>query len=349
MKTPTIINIVSGKGGTGKTLMNAVLADFLGLGGISVLVIDLDISVRGLTALLYFHKGESLSLIDKSQFSVAELFVKKVQEQDSSNIKKLGISRYNRFDVLPAVSRIDANLNFNDILPASKEEAVRIIKSLLDMVPHDYDLILLDSRAGYDEMVAATHNLSNASVCVEEDDSISKITSDNLIRQLKNDSDNPVFRLTNKSRQNEESSTSYNENLGVTDLGKIPFDIDVMNSFGAKNFWEEIPRTIYRSGLITVWNRLMNKMELNWHLTDTRISPLSSQRIEKSFGALSWKDRIFMLYGLMITGLGFGFGFMDPEFLYYLMQDPQKLASIGLGTVGLFMVLWVAMRIGVKH
>ena len=53
-----IINIVSGKGGTGKTLLVAVLAELLSRKRAKVLLIDVDIFVRGLTCLLYYQQDK---------------------------------------------------------------------------------------------------------------------------------------------------------------------------------------------------------------------------------------------------------------------------------------------------
>ncbi len=72
-----IINIVSGKGGTGKTLFSAILAELLGNHGIRVLVVDLDVFVRGLTSLLYFHQGESLRVVHDDDLTVSSYFVNK--------------------------------------------------------------------------------------------------------------------------------------------------------------------------------------------------------------------------------------------------------------------------------
>ena len=52
MNISKIINLVSGKGGTGKSLLTAVLGRALAREGLNVLIIDLDIFVRGLTILL---------------------------------------------------------------------------------------------------------------------------------------------------------------------------------------------------------------------------------------------------------------------------------------------------------
>ena len=87
----TIINVVSGKGGTGKTLLVSVLADILGNSpNAKTLVIDLDVFVRGLTSLLYFHREEKLRISERGKLSVADLFVQKV-EHESGNASKLAI------------------------------------------------------------------------------------------------------------------------------------------------------------------------------------------------------------------------------------------------------------------
>ena len=52
MNISKVINLVSGKGGTGKSLLTAVLGRALAREGLNVLIIDLDIFVRGLTILL---------------------------------------------------------------------------------------------------------------------------------------------------------------------------------------------------------------------------------------------------------------------------------------------------------
>ena len=53
MKQTKIINIISGKGGTGKSLITAVLGRLLAQEGASVLLIDYDMFVRGLTHFFY--------------------------------------------------------------------------------------------------------------------------------------------------------------------------------------------------------------------------------------------------------------------------------------------------------
>ena len=299
-----IINIISGKGGTGKTLMTAVLADMLGNKGAKVLVVDLDVFVRGLTTLLYFQNNESIRIIGDDEKSVSDYFTGRHDKFPISN-KKIAIHRYRSFDVIPSVGAVNELLNFHDIMPNNVEEAVKVLNQILSSVTQEYDFIFLDSRAGYDELIEATHRLSDFSICIEEDDEISMITSENVIEQLKrNSKEKQILRVTNKGRSGHvpKEKNSY----GISFVGYIPFDADVMNSFGTKNFWDTIGHSIYKEFLIDIWNVITRKMELEYSLRSNRISPISNKRIEKNISMLSSSYRILFLYGVLLVILGLG-------------------------------------------
>lgn len=336
------INIASGKGGTGKTLMSSVLAEMLGNHGVRTLVVDLDVFVRGLTALLYFHKQEALRLIDKEEISVADIFT----QYDSSDLdrKELGISRYRSFDVLPSVTRIDEILNYNDIAPDTKEVAENMLLYLLGKISGKYNVIILDSRSGYDELVAATHKISSVTIVVEEDDDISKVTSDNLVRQLQNDSDTPLFRIINKARGINTKEDLEKEIKGISNLGVIPFDIDVMNSFGAATFWEDISRSLYKFSLAQTWNRLNQKMQIGYEIGLERFSPLPSEKLEKRISFLATRDRILFSYGLLLGAIGFLLALFGGNGLEYLVKSPIEYMSIILGFAGMSIALGVILK-----
>jgi len=329
MNRTKIINIVSGKGGTGKTLLTAVLAEMLGNDGYKVVVVDMDVFVRGLTSLLYFHKKE-IVLANDNELTVSEIFMDK-GDFDISGKSNLSIARYRSFDVIPSVSRVDELLEFKDLMPDTKQEARSIISAMIGKIPNDYDLILLDSRAGYDELIASTHALSDISICIEEEDDISKITSDNLIKQLQEDADNPLFRLTNKAQK--DSYTDKEENIGISNLGKIPFDMDVMRSFGGKSFWIDINKTLYKSALGRAWNNLSTKMGLGIHIEIIRNSPIGSESVEKKLQLYSITDRIFILYGLIIGFFGILYGLFGLRGITNLIFNEQSLALI-TGLIG---------------
>ena len=345
MKDKKIINVASGKGGTGKTLLCAILADLLGNSGVNVLLVDLDFFVRGLTTLLYFHKKEALFLVDENQLTVSDIFIDKYKQKKDIFVSDLGISRYRSFDVLPSVSRVDELLNYKDIMPDNRDIAIEKLEQLITRIPEKYDLIILDSRSGYDELISAIHTISSLTICVEEEDQISKVTSDNFIKQLQNDSNTPLFRLINKARNLETEKDLEKSKRSINEIGPIPFDMDVLKSFGEPNFWERIHSTLYKTGVIKSWNKLCIKMSLNYELKDARISPLPSASIEILLSMFGSRERIFLLYGIILSFFGLAVFFTGEDFFYLLRKDPIRMFGLVSGFLGLVMIIWILLRI----
>jgi septum site-determining protein MinD len=339
----TIISVVSGKGGTGKTLLCAVLAELLGNRGVSVLLIDLDIFVRGLTTLLYYHKGETLVVTEPGEDSVSDYFARHGQRESES--RSLGLSRCRSFDVMPSVSRVDEILDFRGLVPDCREGALGLLVELVSDIPDRYDIIFLDSRAGYDELISAGHKISDVTISVEEDDQVSRITADNLVRQLEADSNRPVFRVTNKARSIRNLEDLDEEARAVTDLGQIPFDIDVMRSFGTDRFWTTITRSLFTSALIRVWNRLSKKMGYGVELKDQRMSPVASEAIERQISLLGSRGRVFFVYGILIAILGLSFALAGETLYYEVLSDPLRAAALFAGLAGLALALLPITRI----
>ncbi|MBD0785828.1 ParA family protein [Vibrio sp. Y2-5] len=345
MSAPKIINIVSGKGGTGKTLLTAVLADLLGNENHSTLIVDLDVFVRGLTSLLYYHKKERLELIEEDEIAIADFFIDK-GDLEVSGASKVAIARYRSFDVAPSVSRVDEILKFTDLMPDTKSEAISLLNTLLSKFTKQYDFILLDSRAGYDELVAASHFISDVTICVEEEDSISKITSDNLINQLKEDSDNLIFRLCNKTRS-ENENFDQGVSSGVDYIGGVPFDMDVMRSFGTKYFWDDISRTIYKSAIAKSWNRLSNKLGWNTTVDDFRPKPFGHDKLERKLRFFNVRDRILLVYGLVIGFSGILYPLIDMSWFESMLNDSdgiRRITSTLTGAAGFILTAWVLLK-----
>lgn len=331
MSKAKVINIVSGKGGTGKTLLTAVLADLLGNENHSTLIIDLDVFVRGLTSLLYYHKKERIDLTSQDEISIADFFIDK-GDLDVSGKSKISVSRYRTFDVAPSVSRVDEILTFTDLMPDTKQEAITILNELLRRFLPKYDFILLDSRAGYDELVAASHFLSDVTICVEEEDSISQITSNNLINQLSEDSDGSIFRLVNKARSNLMNSNS----TSIDNLGYVPFDMDVMKTFGTKYFWTDITRTLYRSSIAKCWNTLSSKLGWSAIVDENRATPFGSDKVERKLQFYSVKDRILIVYGLIIGFFGILYPIIDLDWIKNILEHPGGRAKLVAAFTGIF-------------
>lgn len=340
MRNYKVINLVSGKGGTGKTLFSAVLGEMLGSSGYETLVIDLDAFVRGLTSLLYFHKQGALHLSEKDQFTVSDIFMNKGKDLEG---RSLSISRYKSFDVVPSVSRVDKILDFKDLMPDDKDEAFSILSSLLASVPDKYDFVILDSRAGYDELIASTHRISDISICIEEEDDISRITTENLVRQLQKDSENPLFRIVNKARSAKTIEDVVSKS-GVTELGRIPFDMDIMKNFGGIHFWDDTDRSLYKAAVGVVWNNLCQKISMNKAVRVDRVSPFGSDIAESKLQVLALKDRIIFFYGLIIGIVGVSFGFLGKENVMFLLEEPTRFVSLIMGFFGIAISMYVVIK-----
>lgn len=262
------ISIVSGKGGTGKTLLTTVLADELGNSDQKVLVIDFDFFLRGLTSLLYYHKSEPIEIIGNDECT----FFEKLTKDDD---RKLGIKKFRSFDILPSVRSIDQIVNYQ-LTMFEKNNLFKKFTVLICQLKKKYDIIFLDCRAGYDETIMIPHIYSDYTFCVEEDDNISRITTDNLIQHLndlslyqemmKKVNNTPILRISNKVRDIANFEKIQNRSRSANDLGSIPFDIEVMNLFGCDDFWNGLNQTLYKNSIVKIWNRFDEKAKLNMQL-----------------------------------------------------------------------------------
>lgn len=368
---PIIFNIVSGKGGTGKTLLTTVLANAIGQSTTdrgehpNVLVIDLDIFVRGLTTMFYYQNDQRDILTNQDEFSTSDFFMRKV----NSSEKKLSIQLYNNqsFSIVPAVNEISQTYIYHDIMPNNIGEALDIIGQILDNAQRTdptLDYIFLDSRAGYDEVVAAAYLLSTYSICVDEDDSISLVTADNLIRQFDSLNNSTikellkskgistdlnrlrVYRLRNKTRNYSIDNENSANSMGINFLGFIPFDGDVMRSFGSKQFWNTITNTLYMEGVCNAWNTLANKQGLTPMLDYYHPSSIGSKKIEKRLSALPTLSRMGYLYGFLLLFLGaFLISIQSGFWGTILNGDPYLIIGLIVVATGIFFLLASVMNL----
>lgn len=339
-----IINIVSGKGGTGKTLLCATMADILGESGIKTLIIDMDFAVRGLTSLLYYYRGENYNIInDKEKLSAYDFF----ELGSISENFKLGIEKYRTFEVLPAVRRIDWKIDHKIENQENIFLSKRIIK-LLASLDKEYQYIFIDSRAGYDELNSVIHKESDLTICVQEEDEISYITAINLIRQFEGESNKPVMSIINKARN---ISDTYDinkmKNLGAnySHLGSIPFDIDVMNSFGERDFWDRIKKTLYYAGVVDSLNLISNKFNLHDIYKIERIRPIPSLSLEKRLSYLALRDRTLLLFGLMLSIGGLLISVFGVKYIKALIAyEPERVLGIIFSIFGFIMISVILLK-----
>lgn len=335
------INIVSGKGGTGKTLLCTILAELLGNQNVSVLIIDMDIFVRGLTALLYFHKGESINIAKEDEITVSDIFYLKQKLKE----ERLAIHRYRSFDICPAVTRINQIFDFERETMFDIEYNHKMFQELYELIPKGrYDYVFFDCRAGYDSLVSTIHEKSDVTICVQEEDDISDVTANNLIRQLERDSSQkPIFKIVNKARNVrsfEDIDKKQKRGQGLLLLGYIPFDMDVMNSFGEKTFWEDISKSLYKAAVAETWNNLAKKIDIQPYLHYKRFSPLFSTALERPFGFMKTPTRVFAFMGLILSSFSFLYMFMGGRIEEYFRYSPDKFISFIIGITGVFIFVY---------
>jgi len=275
---PILINIVSGKGGTGKSLTTAVLGRLLAQEGASVLLVDLDIFVRGLTHFFYLYKKERRRITVNT--TAADWFGLSDRKSDSLEIAK---ERFFEVDLLPAVSEIEEELNYSEGRCFNPELIDKLFQQLRMT---EYDIILLDNRAGIDDFILSCCHLSSISISVSESDPVSRTTNDNLLRHLKRSRTPKVYTLLNKVRYlrtlDDYKSAIEQIQSDYEIIGQVPFDVDLFEIFGRPGFWDQANSTKYAYGIAEAWNKLAHREEIPTFVDlkrfpEHKIWPISSQ------------------------------------------------------------------------
>lgn len=294
---PRIISIVSGKGGTGKTLLTAVIGRALAREGLNVLLIDFDIFVRGLTILLadYLEKG----LQTKTKITISDLLLHANAEKSGFfSLEDLAIFRFFECDVLPACNNIAASLDYDQKKLSDFEFGKSVFEKLLSIVGNKYDIILVDNRASIDSLVLAVCSCSDVVFSVAEDDDLCLQTNANLINHLRyRQNIESVYTVINKGRRKERLLTEFNQ------VGIIPFDIEIMEDFGKPRFWHAVYQTLFFWNAINAWNNLAKMEPLKGiSLEKYRFPP--SIFMSKREGRFTTVERMLRIYSLLSIIVG---------------------------------------------
>ena len=385
----TVINVISGKGGTGKTCFANVLANEIAKNhDHKVLVIDLDLPVRGTTNLLAttnngklkLAEGKSVSSffqeyhkmvfkpIADMQLTVDRIEAQRKKFRDNFESAAPAISKFDSFYVIPATDWIEGDyIDFDSIFQLTNEDIncalTTLIKSAQDSCKREplhldrqFDYIFLDNRAGYDRFVAEAHRISKFSILVEEDDNVSSTTADNLNEQLRSlqikegKITTPILRVRNKVLQENLSKNPRNQ-LYVSD---IPFDMDVMRFFGERRFWGNIRGTLYHRAVIKAWNDIEAKMGLSAHLQDIGSLGVAFKIVSK-LSILPALGRLLFLYGLLSTFSAFillftlVYGKITPQMMEEALNFPVITVLLFLAVTGMLLTIISVFFIGAKR
>ncbi len=340
-----VISVISGKGGTGKTLLTAVLGRALSREGFNVLLVDLDIFVRGLTILLSHyiqkrpvdHEGVTISdLLSPNNFTARAVL--------SSQSPGLAVSRFFECDFLPATKDIGEPIDYDEKMFTSLDFNKEFMDQFLFAVRGKYDFVLLDCRAGIDSHIVAIASRSDFIISVAEDDDVCLQANTNLINHLRyRQSIKNVYTLINKGRRITSYSDLKEKALQRGDfnyMGVMPFDIEVMEDFGKERFWSTVYETLYFRALIDAWNYFAGRNGLGKISINKYRFPASILMGPRS-GQLPLVQRMLRLYGIMFGGVGVFLLLYDLvrrwRFLDFSSYEVVAYVSFALGMISLLL------------
>lgn len=336
-----IVSIVSGKGGCGKSLLTTILGRALSREGKKVLIIDMDIFVRGLTVLLYDFKKRQSS---KKLLTISDIFgiysegseYKKPIDYNSGD---LAFERFFECDVLPAVSNIGDPLDYNDKDLSNQQFCDYQINKLLNIIDTQYDYILIDNRAGMDSLVLSSCLNSDFVLTVAEDDGVGKQTNLNLVNFLKfNKRIKNIYSIINKARKVKDYNTLKQRIDTKSDfnvVGIIPFDMEILEDFGSERFWMTVNETLYFKAVIDSWNQL-SKSEEVVEISESKYRFPPKIFMSKSDGKYTLIERMLRIYSITFIFAGISvFLYSKYSFENISSLDLISLVSISVGVLAL--------------
>ncbi|MEZ9762345.1 ParA family protein [Vibrio splendidus] len=287
-KQSKTIAVVSGKGGSGKTMLTATMAKVLDESGFSVLLIDADFGTAGLTYYLGLNEVSNISVGLTNLFSNVEktsLTYDKVIEPLSSysNTDFIGVGDHRRY------KKNGESDFFHEYFDA-------FINKINEEKKYDY--IIVDCRGGIDEESLTVCKSASDIIIVAETDTTSFQATQFLVDTLY---DNGVSdKLTGFFVNKVFDDPSILIRNGVvsfktTCLSSIPFDLDSIKSF----IVGEVPKlnSIYTN---QIWHGLFNAKVFSG-INKPKLNMLQTNQ----FSIFSFKDRSTTLGSYLISSLLF--------------------------------------------
>lgn len=290
-----LISIISGKGGTGKSLFTAVLGNCLSKENCRVLLVDLDIHVRGLTILLSKYMATS-----DERMSVSDALSAKFEGQEANN--EFAVFRFQECEFIPAVLDIAGPLSENYGAHAFE----RFFSQLKKFVDGQYDIVLFDCRSGLDDAVVLSANHSDFILSISEDDDVCLQANTNLVNYLRYREElNNIYTIINKGRRIRTKSDIEEKISSIFDftcIGAIPFDERVMEDYGKDRFWLSVYETLYFYGIVGFWKKFQEKTHLPFKIDEEKYN-FRDESIVSAVVPSSY-TRMLRLYGFFAVIVG---------------------------------------------
>lgn len=294
---PVFISVISGKGGTGKSLFTAVLGNCLAKENRKILLVDMDIHVRGLTILLSSYIDNKDERISVSDYSI------------DSRINEFAVYRFQECEFIPAVKEISEPLSYSINDYTSPDYYNGFFEKLKEFAENKmYDMVLLDCRSGLDTSIIECVKNSDYTFSVSEDDDICLNANLNLVNYFRTSTHvKNIYTIINKGRRintPEDIEKKVETIFDFSCLGVIPFDEQIMEDYGKSRFWLSVYDTLYFYGLVMVWDRFQEKTKIQCNI-DKKKYNIKENKNNVSFKRKAYQRLydLIKLYGVLLLSL----------------------------------------------
>ncbi|MBP2161781.1 MULTISPECIES: AAA family ATPase [Asticcacaulis] len=291
----SVIALVSGKGGSGKTLIATAIALGYANAGKRVLLIDADFGTGGLTYYLGF------SAFERAREGLTEVMI----QRDQHEISPLMLKEYTAKASFEAQSEAKM-LSLIDLMPVGEHRqiedgvsnvAIYKLREILEECRHKYDCVIFDCRGGIDYESLSVCDVVGKIILVVETDAASIQASRHLSEVLhKNGYGKKLSGFILNKVIDDPSAMSQ---AGLTffkceNLGSIPFDIQTTRNF-IKGEIPQISSIFCRHVFKALWkaDRAMDKY--------SSIKTLSREE----FNSFATRDPYASGGGLVISAIAF--------------------------------------------
>lgn len=317
------IAIVSGKGGSGKTMVAATMATVLDSLGHKVLLIDADFGTAGLSYYMGLNTVKNIS-VGLTNLSSQNNFNSDVLNRYSQKMKGfntsyfIGVGDHRRY--LKSSSETDIESLFQPLIKEAKKV---------------YDFILIDCRGGIDDESLMVCNVVDDVVIVAETDTTSFQATQFLVDTLyDNDLSGKLTGFMINKVFDDPSSIARAGTASFKSqyLDSIPFDLDATKSF----LIGDIPssRSMFSSQVWSVLYKLYPDI-----LTMPNQRPLQFS----DYRGLSLRDNDSLLGGMMISFMSLGIG----SILFYEQLINAKQFE-GISSLSLLMLISLSVFSGIE-
>jgi len=223
MNTQTVC-FASSKGGSGKTILTANIASFLGVLGKKVLIIDCDAATHGMTLLYLIEVAKASGDVQRG------LFEDRTGNDANKNLSESLVPVGDNVDLLPATFSFEYEFD-----PESKAD-FQVLKYAVKYFGKEYDYVFLDAQAGTDvfSRLAMSREIVDTVVLVSEYDPLSAAGIERMKRVVGADLDySRTWILLNKVLP--EFVEKFSEFLSIARyLPPIPWNSEVVRAYAKR-------------------------------------------------------------------------------------------------------------------